>query len=289
MQYKYTARFCAMLLLLLFSNNSIKAQTWQDTLAMQYDSLRPYVNTGYLYNLFYLSAFVDSGYTANPANFNGRHTASECNYSTFYKLAADFRAAAYDSTLLPTYYNLKDIDFTQRNLADVPIAMLQLDYQKIYPFAADSGWINYDTIVHRYLPIPDSTHFTDTVYDGNGQIVTILDTSIYNNPDSIMMLALPIQHLFAASTFSNAFGIPSLGSAVTFRLPSSLFFSNTTANTTYKIDLDDGIGWRRAVAMISNVGSKSLYDPFVTINVPPLVAAFTAFSNFPGSVKYCCA
>lgn len=243
MHYKYTTHLRA-LLLCTFCVLGLHAQTWQDTLAMQYDILQPYVNTGYLYNRFYLAPFVDSGYTANPANYNGATNAEACNYNTFYKLAEDFRAAAYDSTLLPSYYNLKDIDFAQRNLADVPIAVLQLDYQKIYPFAADSGWITFDTVANRYLPIPDSTHFTDTVYDGNGQIVTILDTTIYNNPDSIMKLALPTNHLFAASTFSNAFGIPALGTAVTFRLPSSLFFSNTTVNTSYQIDLDDGVGWR---------------------------------------------
>ncbi len=244
MQYKYTARFYAMLLLLLLTSSGIHAQTWQDTLAMQYDSLQPYVQTGYLYNRFYLAAFVDSGYTANPTNFNGNNTASECSYNTFYKLAEDFREAAYDSTALPSYYGLKDIDYAQRNLADVPISIFQIDYQKIYPFAADSGWITFDTINLKYLPVQDTSYYQDTVYDGNGQIVNLIDTAIYNNPDSLIALALPVNQLFAASTFANAFGIAGLGTPVSFRLPSSLFFSNSNASVQYKIDLDDGAGWR---------------------------------------------
>ena len=76
-------------LLMLFTllTTGLSAQHWQDTLAMQYDSLQPYVHTHILYERYWLAPYADSSYTANPVFYSGNNAAQPCSYSTFYRLA----------------------------------------------------------------------------------------------------------------------------------------------------------------------------------------------------------
>ena len=110
-----------------------------DSLKARFSPLEPYVHTGFLYDRLFLSDLRDTSYSAHPSKFNGSTSSKLCDYSTYVKLVDDFRESAYDSTLLPSYYQLKDLEHHFHSQLDVPLSVLQLDFQRMDPLAADFG------------------------------------------------------------------------------------------------------------------------------------------------------
>lgn len=271
--------------LLLFTNAN--AQTMQDTVRAQYDSLQPYVETGLLLDRYAYSHMASFG-NYNPLHFEPGSD-STATRMIFHDMLNLFYHAAYDTTVFPfhpdefdeqvdlAYYGQSRNGLSAQQLlnlntqADVVLGVMDIEYEMINPMAWDSAYIVLDTIEDKYKLV-DSVYYSDTIYldtlnySTHPDSIVVVDSTVYHNTDSTAQWSFMRKR---AQAFVVATGdivcLETLNTSVKFTVPTKFrLIHSLMPIAPLWIDYDDGIGYR-----LTTPGAIVLvnYNSFGTKNI----------------------
>jgi len=242
MKYKFTTLLVG--LCLVFATH---AQTYTDSIKAMYDSLPAHLypsgllhNRSPLYNYSFTvdtlaNWQIDSNYIASPYLYPGHVPAKIISKMSYGLLFNDMYHSSTNPLLVPNAQTYRTRDSIARLNYEVPIAAVHLNFQQIKHDALVNGYLYFDTISEKYIPMPD-TIWVDK--PNNIYIYT-------SNPDSLAQLAFTSHSVYAGALTSPALYKEGTTFQVTFGLSSSLFVSNQTSQiSNIEMDFDNGQGFQ---------------------------------------------
>jgi|GEM_PF-2401953 len=260
----------------------------------QYDSLKPFVNSGILldrsphalwaanadYNPYYFKPNLDSACSSRIF----RDLYSLFYHSDYQNELFKFNPDSFEYRYNLAYYGLDPSGYNTQQLlgldpqADVVLGLMGFRYNMISATAWDSNMIWLDNSMNKYRLLTGDIHISDTIvldttyyHDVLGQWVTIdttivIDSTWYRGSPSSSN-AFDELELLTISNLSGIVCIGSLQESVRFIVPPAFLFFQfpDNLNFSFLIDFDDGQGFRTVIpGQVINInytsfGIKTIY------------------------------
>lgn len=154
----------SLLFFFIVVNNTYSQTSLNSTIGAYNDLDWSFFSTGILYDRVPFKSLKDSSYSANPINFHPDSFGSnQVNAITFEKLYQDFALADRYQSKFDTSFSFEEERINWMAQGDVPIGIINVDYDYLLPGAISNHWISYDTATGKYFHPGDTLRFNDSI------------------------------------------------------------------------------------------------------------------------------